>query len=357
MNPYDFVRVDWTKQPMLRSYAPNNRYSGLSGQLQGTIRTLKPFFIPVHTSEQEEQMQSEKPKDYLKDGQGRALIPGSSIKGLFRSLVETIGGCSWWFFGDPQHPGSYAGIQHKLPDAFHRPRDLRHLDAACRLFGLIQGGTLFAGCVGFDDAICPDPVKHDPIYTCILSTPKPRHGWYRDGQGGAAGRKFYFHAQNLQTAPGWLPHRNAPSKQRQNQYIRPIGADSVFTFTAHFDNVAEADFALLLYAIVLEPSMRHKLGYAKPAGLGSVEIKLDWIQMVNRAARYRSGARAGAERYEGAALDAFVQQRIQPYTSNQTSLTLQGLRRIWAWPPQHELRYPTQQWFRDHPHAPIAETP
>jgi CRISPR/Cas system CSM-associated protein Csm3 (group 7 of RAMP superfamily) len=348
MNPYDFVRVDWDRPPLLRPYTPSNSYSGLSGRLQGTITTLTPFFIPGK--------RSGTPTDYLKDRRGRAVIPGSSLKGLFRSLVETIGGCSWWFFGRRGDSGNYSQVQYRLPDAFRRPRDLQHLDAACRLFGLIQGNTLRAGCVGFDDAICSQPLRHDPIYTCILSTPKPHHGWYRDSQGRPAGRKFYFHATNLQTASGWLP-QNAPPDRRQNQYIRPIDAGSVFTFTAHFDNVAEDDFALLLYTIVLEPSMRHKLGYAKPAGLGSVAIRLDWIKLIDRAARYCSSARAGVTHYDGPALDAFIQERIRPYTSDQTSVTLQDLRRIWRWPPQHELRYPTRQWFNEHPQAPIAQTP
>jgi len=348
MNPYDFVRVDWSKPAARRSFTPYLT-GKLSGRLQGTITTLTPFFIPARRGS------GSSPKDYLKDRYGQALIPGSSLKGLFRSLVETIGGCSWWFFGDRGTTGAYSEVQHNLPSNFQRPGSLEALDPACRLFGLIQGGTLLAGCVGFDDAICCSPVAHDPIYTCILSTPKPRHSWYRDNQGRPAGRKFYFHAQNLQTASGWLPSRDTPPAKRQNQYIRPIGKDSVFTFTAHFDNVAPDDFSLLLYAIVLEPSMRHKLGYAKPAGLGSVAVKLDWIQIVDRAARYRQSG--GIQRYEDSALDAFVQERIQPYVDDHQSITLQDLRRIWHWPPSHELRYPTRQWFNEHPQAPIAETP
>jgi hypothetical protein len=192
----------------------------------------------------------------------------------------------------------------------------------------------------------------------VLSSPKPRHeAWYLDTpKQYVRGRKFYLHAARLQTAPHWLPRRDTPPSQRQNAHIHPIGTGSVFTFRCHFTNVASDDFALLLYAIVLEPSMRHKLGYAKPAGLGSIAVQIQWLETVDYLARYRAGG-GGITRYADAELQAFIARALQCYTNNTTSLPLQDLRRIWHWPPVQPLQYPSQAWFQANPQEPLSATP
>ncbi|NJN68115.1 MAG: hypothetical protein HC884_16090 [Chloroflexaceae bacterium] len=110
--------------------------------------------------------------------------------------------------------------------------------------------------------------------------------------------------------------------------------------------------------------MRHKLGYAKPAGLGSVQVQLTAIELVDYQARYRAGSggiiRYARETCQGDTLTPYLAAQIEPYTSNATSVTLQDLRRIWQWPPVHTLRYPTQhnkQWFAENPTTPIRNTP
>jgi hypothetical protein len=203
-----------------------------------------------------------------------------------------------------------------------------------------------------------DEVPNEPLYTCILISPKPRHrAWYLDDtRQRVRGRKFYFHSTQLQTASHWLPRQDAPPERRLNAYIHPLGPGSVFTFQCHFQNVVPDDFALLLYAIVLEPGVRHKMGYAKPAGLGSVEVTLNWIETVDYAERYRSGG-GGITRYTVDALTEFINDTIHTYTSDTTSPTLQDLRRIWQWPPTHQLQYPSQHWFDTNPTTPIRDTP
>jgi hypothetical protein len=108
--------------------------------------------------------------------------------------------------------------------------------------------------------------------------------------------------------------------------------------------------------MVLEPEMRHKLGYAKPAGLGSVAITLNWIKTVDRLVRYRAGG-GGITHYEGDALTNFVKDRIASFVDDRSSITLSDLRRIWAWPARHELQYPGEAWFDDNPTTPISDTP
>lgn len=347
MNPYDFVRVVWTQPGRRGAAIPHDRFGGISGRLEGTIRTLTPFFIP-----DKRQGGPNDPQRFLEDAQNRAIIPGSSLKGLFRSLVETVSGGVWWF----------VPTDARLPSTFQRPHTLNQLDAACRMFGFLEGGTALLGRVSFDDGICETPTYHEPIYTCILSSPKPRHqAWYFDQESRPVGRKFYFHSTRLQTVRGWLPlGADVDIPRRQNQYIRPLDVENSFTFRAQFTNLDADDFGLLLYALVLEPEMRHKFGYAKPAGLGSVEVRLNWIETVDYTARYRSGA--ATQRYENAGtngdtLTPFVAAQIAPYTSDRTSVTLNDLRRIWQWPAVYQQRYPSREWFNENPTAPINRTP
>ncbi len=366
MNPYDFVRVEWNNPGRKEDAKPIDRFGGISGRLEATITALTPIFIP-------EQRQSS-PRYFLRNGQGVEIIPGSSLKGLFRSLVETVHGGAWWFFGDRngtwrdnQVHGNIVNYNNNLPNNFKRPRNRKELDAACRMFGFLGSNSedILLGQVSFDDAVCTNRIDHNAIYTCILSTPKPRHHvWYLDSTGNyVAGRKFYFHSQEPQTVSGWLPRGCVVGQNCQNAYIKPLDASSTFTFRTQFTNLDADDFALLLYAIVLEDGMRHKLGYAKPAGLGSVHVQLNWVDIVDYTARYRAGG-GGFTRYarEGNGNDVdtltpFVAQHIQLYTNNTTSVTLQDLRRIWRWPPVHVQTYPSRDWFTHHPNDPISATP
>ncbi|NJN68116.1 MAG: hypothetical protein HC884_16095 [Chloroflexaceae bacterium] len=205
MNPYDFVRVEW-KQPGRRAAALKaDRFGGISGRLEGTITALTPILI--------RRKDKKSPDPFMVNGEGTEIIPGSSLKGLFRSLVETVGGGAWWFFGDKEA---------NLPPAFRRPADPDHLDAACRMFGFLNGGQVLQGRVCFDDAVCTVRRDREAFYTCILSTPKPRHRvWYLDAGGRyVAGRKFYFHAQELSIASGWLPKDAEVSKRQTSTSSR-----------------------------------------------------------------------------------------------------------------------------------------
>ena len=333
MNPYDFVRIDWSQGVDRHPAAKPHRFQGNSGRIQGTITTLTPLFVGSDRQRTNE--------SHITNRKGEAIIPGTSLKGLIRSLVETIGPGCWWLFGK---------VNGSLPRPFWQCQNHKELCVACRMFGLIQGktNTLLLGNVGFEDAICAEYISADPMYTPSLMNPKPKHPWYRDNQGHVAGRKFYFH--NTRT----IQDRR---KTNYNRYIRPVAPENTFTFSAQFSNLADDELRLLLYALQLESTVRHKIGYAKPAGLGSVEIKLTRLELIDYAQRYTTPSQ-GKTTYTGDALQKYVAQRIAHYTENQTSVTLTDLRRIWAWPPPEDVAYgyPTRRWFNENPEKPISAT-
>jgi len=351
MNPYDFVRIDWGKPPERRPPVHHHHFTGWTGYLEGTITAETPFFLPEHKRTETTNL-----KKFQTNLHGQPIIPGSSLKGLLRSLVETVAPGCWWLYSGQYQDAPYSG---NLPPEFKRCK-ARELCPSCRLFGTVSGDGAFLGKIGFDDAICQRRVDHEPIYTPVLDTPKPRHkAWYLESKGRwVAGRKFYFHQREIQRAEKLI---KSGKGQPLNQYIQPLNTGSVFHFRAQFTNLEEQEFPLLLYALVLEQralgherDLRHKLGYAKPAGLGSVHIQ------VERLVRWRDGTRytrGDVEDYTAAALKDFLNQQTARYRNDTSSVTLQDLRRIWQWPPSGQYRYPDQFWFKNNPQAPINSTP
>jgi CRISPR/Cas system CSM-associated protein Csm3 (group 7 of RAMP superfamily) len=355
MNPYDFVRTDWSKPPVRRAYAPHDRLGGWTGRVEGQIMAETPLFVQGTAPARG----GTGPKRFQANAQGTPIIPASSLKGLFRGLVETVAPGCWWLYDGTYR--DHVDYRQKLPQPFQQCSALDELCPACRLFGLVhRRGALLLGKVSFDDAICIREVRHDAIFTPILDAPKPRHrAWYLDSSGQwVAGRKFYFHQSSIQTERG---PRTSQKGEPLNQHIAPLGAGTAFTFTAHFTNVADDELPPLLYALALEQEelghdhdLRHKLGYAKPAGLGSVHVQLRRLVRWRASARYTGGK---VETYEGETLHALVSQQIAPYVADTASATLQDLRRIWRWPPTGTYRYPDRNWFSANPAAPISQTP
>jgi CRISPR/Cas system CSM-associated protein Csm3 (group 7 of RAMP superfamily) len=349
MNPYNFVRVNWPNGVQRQRVKWHDRYDGLSGRIEGTITALTPLFIPESRHSLHQSRSRDPFKRFITNKAGQHIIPGSSLKGMIRSLVETIGLGCWWLF-----KGEHGD---KLPEPFKQCRNTEHLCIACRMFGLINKGTLLEGHVRFEDAIGESVIPYDPIYTIILSGPKPRHtAFYLDEQNRLAGRKFYYHHTSIKTASHWLPEANTPADKRQNQYIKPIGTNSVFTFSTHFENLAQDELNLLLYALVLEPTMRHKIGQGKPAGLGSVEISLTQLEFIDYRQRYTSPNR-GITLYKEGQLKQEIDTRVAGYVNNHQSNTLQDLRDIWRWPGRDDLRYPNNDWFKANPTKRLHETP
>ncbi len=348
MNPYDFVPIDFNQPIARRSPIQHGKFekNTVSGSLTGRIIAETPIFIKSGNTEQ-----------FTKNKAGQYIIPGTSLKGLFRSIVETAAyGC----FGgkcDRRYKDNQRGtIDHskKLPASFLACTDAGHLCIACRIFGMLYSNNVFAGKVSFEDAVCNKPVAHNPaaIYTIDLMGPKPHHtAFYLDSSGNRiAGRKFYFHHQQR--------IRTTDKKTSYNQRINPLDTGSEFTFTASFTNLENDEWQALLYAIVLEPEMRHKIGYAKPSGLGSVKIEVTHLRLIDYASRYSSPNR-GITEYQEQSLRDYIAAQTRGFTSDTTSLTLNELRRIWRWDVNDKTpyRYPTHEWFNNNPNAPISQTP
>lgn len=348
MNPYEFVPIDWNKPPVRKPASPHDRFSGLSGKIEGMITAKTPVFI----------FDSPRKKggaeSFITNQQGQHIIPGSSLKGLFRSLVETVGnGCFLFFDGrykdrDINEVIDYSG---ELPDDFKKCQT-KNLCIACRMFGAMHSSDMLSlGHVSFNDAVEVNICQHEAVYTIALMGPKPRHeAFYLNPQQWIAGRKFYFH-QTSGIAP-------APQEETgYNEYITPVDTGSQFAFSLQFTNLETLELKTLLYVLALEPDMCHKIGYGKPAGFGSVRFEITKLTLIDYASRYTNNQ--GTHTNEGEELEDYLSEQKRMFTDDTTSSTLNALRRIWRWDPTDTTayRYPNQGWFSTNPNTPISSTP
>ncbi|HDL00665.1 MAG TPA: TIGR03986 family CRISPR-associated RAMP protein, partial [candidate division Zixibacteria bacterium] len=92
-------------------------------------------------------------------------------------------------------------------------------------------------------------------------------------------REYLLASENLKEKAG--------IKGAQYTLIQAIKPEVRFKGKIRFENLSDIELGALLFVLNLQGNCFHKLGMAKPLGLGSVEIKPDlWI--INRKKRYES---------------------------------------------------------------------
>ena len=373
MNPYDFVSIDWNNPPKRHKPVWHHRLTGLgsqhlfSGYIEFDIYAETPLFIADPHSHQN---RVEQPVKNMLD---EYIIPGSSLKGMLRTVVETLGnGCLTLF--DQKYEKDKVNFSNKVPGKFQRCKDSTNLCIACRIFGMLRvgkgreesngnegdGKTVFLGKINIGDAIVDkasitieNPVTereeiklHKPIFTLALMNPKPHHEeFYLDPtKTYIAGRKFYFHQKALLTPenPG-----------NYNRYIQPLDSGTKFKVRIDFTNLEEAEFGALLLALTLEEKMRHKIGYGKPMGLGTIKIVPTSLTLIDYATRYtQPDKNRGKTTLSENELLRTIKPHIAAFSATHLSQTaMTDLRRIWTWPPNNtvEYYYPSKSdWFDKH---------
>lgn len=84
-NPYRMIPVQ-DKQPVRRNPLTHEIFQGLSGEVEAKVTTLTPLLIGVQ--------QGNRKTHICENRIDLPILPGSSLKGMLRSLAELIGnGC------------------------------------------------------------------------------------------------------------------------------------------------------------------------------------------------------------------------------------------------------------------------
>lgn len=241
--PYAFVplprgKVETAPPAGHHRYEPE-RYTGfLTAQLVARS--------PVHVASGLLEKSSDRKYPLVKAhfrSKGVLTLPGASLKGCIRSIVEAITHSSVQV-SRARVPGNYRPPRLDETDA--------KLDVAQRLFGAMG----YQGCVRFGDAPLVQG-KEQIIPTMQLFAPRPSSTQtYYDGSM-PKGRKFYMHGQ---LAKGKVPLEVCPEGCR-------------FDVRVNFEQLSAGELGVLLFALGLgEPRLWPKLGGSKPSCLGTVEV-------------------------------------------------------------------------------------
>jgi CRISPR/Cas system CSM-associated protein Csm3 (group 7 of RAMP superfamily) len=239
--PYDFVPF----APQIERRAPvgHHCYTNLNGALHAQLIARSPVHVASGLLEQSSNPQHPLIKAHFRVS-GAPVIPGTSLKGCIRSIVEAISPSSVSVTRAPQ-----------LPQGLEASDDPKRLDVAQRIFGALG----YQGQVRFSDAALTDG-QTEIRGTPQLFRPRRKAPIYK-------GRKFYMHGK---LASGDLPLE-----------VCPVG--SRFTFRIDFENLTQGELGLLLIALGLgEPRWYPKLGGGKPACLGTIEVVEPRIEFTER---------------------------------------------------------------------------
>lgn len=278
--PYDFLPLD-TSKTVTAEQIPHDGSSQqelYSGELRCEMTTLTPLLVGWKKHKED--------KDKKNDGvlqpllhDGRVLIPGTSIKGMIRQRIAMLTNA-------PMEKASF----HK-DQRVQQPTDSKKLSIVHRLFGYVDGEQAQAGRVSINFAVEQDIDRNnrwikrgEKLSLKTLGSPSANSYYKKYKQELFSGelpsaRKFYPHQTNTNN------ERHFEDKQRSiNSHASHILEEEAnFRFTIRYQDLADWELGLLLIALQphrLNPTKAQfkdyglKLGYGRPLGLGSVQIRL-----------------------------------------------------------------------------------
>ena len=360
-NPYRWVTL--SNRPVEHDVPHyHHNFSGLSGRLWCELKALTPLLIG---DGRVPNIQFVRHKH-----NGQPYIPGTSLKGSIRSLVEVVGN------GTVPFSVSVEG-RHQPGNAKEDTGGVSQLDPITRIFGYLRQGdsNVFTGLIRFSDAefaTSPQPPNQwQESYRVVVGQPKPSHTAFYPGSNK---RKFYHHH------PGVTELVKAPQNIDQVNNVRPAPPGTRFHFTVDFTNLRDDELNLLLYclaleeqvtvtlssralgrdesqdSVILEGPLRHKIGGAKPHGAGSVYIRITKMELRTNAERYR-GQNNSQILEEGDDLNFELNSRTASFCSR-TDPTMKELRAMLIYStddPRHPIHYPRYDWFKDEKEIPFPK--
>ena len=216
-----------------------------TGQIQGTIEALSPIHIGSGIIDLGQDVELIKTAVRTSEN---VVIPGSSLKGAIRSVIEAISeSCVCKVSGR---------IRRAVPRDFAECRQKERLCVACRMFGAMG----FQGNIAIQDA---PQIEGEIVTKLVPELYAP--GRYQHGMRDIPGRKFYMHGQ---VASGETP-------------VEACEVGSKFRFVVQIDNLRQAEWGLLFTALGHHPNhpFKIKIGGAKPVCFGSIDFQLERIQI------------------------------------------------------------------------------
>lgn len=326
----------------------DERFRGHSGIIRCAIENLTPLFVGA-------QSQGNTHPPLLREN--RRVIPGSSLKGMLRSLAEIVGG-GCFVVNDPKS---------RVPGQMSRCQKIDRLCIACRMFGAMERGSpakVHKGKVSIGDAIVREQTLREKSFEVLLANNGIRHSAFysspHTGDLDGQSRKLYFHQPSRRESV--LP---VPESIRNHAWqINALLAGHHFDFAVQFTSLTDDELCLLLYILHLEDQvevvigeeriklkgpMRHKIGNAKPLGMGSCHILLSTLTyFAPPKERFTTMNPASSLVLEAEDLKREIQDRTKGLVNDQ-SPTMAALRKMMVWDEsdKRDFHYPPYGWFKN----------
>ena len=343
MNPYDFIPLEEVSK---RTFPPGQHLLPRNaGVIHAELETQTPFLI----ARQQPGGNGIVP---LRNGE---IIPGSSIKGMIRSLAEIVGGGCISLSSSLYFKGKYSYNHAREPKDFAPCNDIKKLCVTCRMFGFLERSNVWKGLVAPGEGKwLGDSRPKTQKFNVIVGTPKPDHYSFYTIDNTVRGRKTYYHANSITVSNA---AHNAAYGARQTINVTAIGAGEKYQFSIYHQGLDKFEYSLLLYAVFLEENMAHKLGWGKPRGFGTVKITPITIEEIDLYSRYRMGS-SKPKLYKSENAISRVKELTTNYRKKNNS-TITALRKMLTFDPNRnketDLQYPDYQWFKQNPEKSLEE--
>lgn len=253
VEPKPYFSVDLREPPAKSPLAPHDRFSGWTGQLELEIQVVSAY---LHVGSGVTKVDAaDRAYSAFVRRDSELIIPGSSLKGAVRSIVEAISNsCVRLQAKAERVPPSHQACVTIRPGQEQNAT----LCPACALFG----ATGYRGRVHFADARPVSQVSTSIIKIAELWTPRR-----------ATGRKFYRVKQ-------FRPLDDRP--EINHRFVEAVPQRARFSTVLTFENTTSAEMGLLVRALGIERNLDRpgegnfiftpKLGGGKPRCLGTVRL-------------------------------------------------------------------------------------
>jgi len=247
-----FFWIPLRGKPMTQKFLDHDRFTGWNGRLELEIEVISQYlylgsgnFIIFNLRDREHACYAFTRRN------GQLIIPGTSIKGAVRSVVEAISNSCI----------GQSASKERVTSSHERDKccpDVDHLCTACRLFGTPE----YSGRACFSDAVPAGRIELMQIKVADLWPPHQSRE-----------RKFYqsksFQQQDMQP-------------QKSHRFLEVVPKGARFITTLSFENATSAEMGILSRAIGFDRSSQDptkvvcafpiKMGGAKSRCLGSVHF-------------------------------------------------------------------------------------
>lgn len=232
---------------------------------------------------------------------GIPTIPGSSLKGVVRSIVEAV---SPSCLTVTRVPPNLLPRNVTLAQTHRSQCGPTHACPACSMFGRM--GQL--GKARFSDAQTEEKAQTQLFRLAALYAPRafrtPRVYLDKDKEKGGRfkGRKFYYHSR--------------PAEDPRQPPVEVLRVGQLLHGQVDFENLTAAEMGLLFFAAGVDGTLVLKLGGGKPAGLGSLQVVHAELRLLKEDHYTEADAQENVYRERGLldfihkAVDAAATQRL-----------------------------------------------